>query len=119
MKGSADLDVSGLVRWIGGTLSGSGELNANGGMSLEGYRKFLNGRTLNNAATAAWSGGHIFAYNGAVINNLAGATFDAQSRYDLRYAFVDFGLGGQGDKGHVQQCRHIPQDGRDPDRCGL
>ena len=98
LTGTADVTVSGLFRWTGGTLSGSGELNANGGMSLEnvgqGARKLLNGRTLNNAAAAVWSGGHIIAYNGAVINNLAGATFDAQSGYDRRYEFL--GLGGQG-----------------------
>ena len=86
LTGSADLDVSGLFNWTGGGLSGSGSLTANGGMEISGFALQLNGRTLNNAGTALWHSGGIFAGEGAVINNLAGATFNAESEADLGYS---------------------------------
>ena len=47
---------------------------------------YLNGVTLNNHGTAAWTGlnfGGIHASNDATINNLAGATFNAQADAEL------------------------------------
>src|SRR4029079_14542316 len=106
LTGTTDLTISGLFHWTYGTLAGSGQLNANGGILMDGDtrwqlsddNKFLDGRTVNNAGTAVWTGGHITAYNGAVINNLAGATFESRSGYDMTYAQYGFtgGLGGEG-----------------------
>ncbi len=100
LTGTADLSVAGLFRWTNGTLTGSGQLNANGGIMIEGggslSAKFLNGRKVNNAGAAVWRDGYLVAYNGAVINNMLGATFEVQSGYDLIYGFSAGGWGGQG-----------------------
>ena len=73
--------------------------------------KIFDGRTLNNAGTAVWNAGFVIAFNGAVINNLTGATFKAQSGYDLIYG-PHLGKGGVSTPGHVPQRRHLRQDGR-------
>lgn len=74
LGGSARIDVSGLVTWSG-TITGAGILNANGGISMSGTPS-LSDRTVNNAATAVLTGSQTFWNNGAVFNNLSGATFD-------------------------------------------
>jgi hypothetical protein len=98
LSGSGDVTVSGLVHWTTGTISGSGVLNANGEMLIEGGTqfapKFLDGRTVNNAGSAIWQDGYLIAYNGAVLNNLETGTFEIQSGYDLLYGFSSWG--GQG-----------------------
>ena len=68
---------------MGSTLNGSGTLDAYGGMAIDTTESIthLSGVTLNNHGTATWTGLHsggIYASNGATINNLAGATFNAQ-----------------------------------------
>jgi fibronectin-binding autotransporter adhesin len=79
LTGAGSLSVGGLFAWTGGTLGGTGSLTANGGINLSGNIS-LDTRTLTNAATATWTGTQpLSVSNGAVINNLAGATFDAQS----------------------------------------
>ena len=76
LGGSDTVTVSGPMTWNNnGTLSGSGAVNANGGLTINGAA-FISGRTLNNGGTAVWSAGTIGTGNGAVINNLAGATFE-------------------------------------------
>ena len=74
-------------------------MTANGGILMTNggqfVFKFLDGRTLNNAGTAVWNAGNVIAFNGAVINNLPGATFKAQSGYDLIYGPL-WGDGGVG-----------------------
>ena len=67
---------------------GSGTLDAYGGMTIDTTTSisYLNGVTLNNHGTAAWTGlnfGGIHASNGATINNLAGATWNAQGNITL------------------------------------
>ncbi len=81
LAGPGDLNLSGAINWLSGFMSGAGRTFANGGMSIGGAGDHsLNCRTLNNAGTATWTGtGNIYAYNGAVFNNLAGATFDVQN----------------------------------------
>ncbi|MBI3863194.1 MAG: Ig-like domain repeat protein, partial [Planctomycetia bacterium] len=99
LTGNGDITVAGLYDWTYGTLSGSGHLNANGGMLLDAAHDsfhILDGRTLNNAGTAVWKNFPIVAYNGAVINNLAGATFDIQSDSDLVYSASNYGIVGTG-----------------------
>jgi hypothetical protein len=79
LTGTDSFIVSGLFSWTWGTLSGTGSLTANGGISMSGDIN-LDTRTLTNAATATWTGTRPFIVNhGAVFNNLAGATVDAQS----------------------------------------
>ena len=91
LTGAGDLTVSSLFDWAGGTLSGSGRLDANGGMTLSGATKYLDGRALNNAGDAVWTGGNIVAGNDYVINNLPGATFDVQNGVQLLYSGVGTG----------------------------
>jgi hypothetical protein len=66
--------------WVGGTMQGPGRTVVNGASFLSGPgAKLLDGRTIDNAGVARWTGGNINGYNGAVWNNLRGSTFDAQS----------------------------------------
>jgi hypothetical protein len=78
LTNNATLTVSGLVTWSGGTISGTGTTNANGGMTLT-VEPFLSAQTLNNAGTATWDGILFLMENGAVINNLAGATWNLEN----------------------------------------
>ncbi|MBI3421978.1 MAG: SBBP repeat-containing protein [Acidobacteria bacterium] len=78
LTGPATLNISGLLTWTAGTMSGTGVTNANGGMSLSGGSRTLSSRMLNNAGTATWTAGDVNFSGAAVINNQAGATFDAQ-----------------------------------------
>ncbi len=75
---SSTLTVSGLLTWSGGNESGTGTIDANGGMALSG-EPFLSGLTLNNAGTAAWTGIAFLIENGAVLNNLSGATWNHET----------------------------------------
>ena len=81
LTGSADLTVTGPITWTAGTMSGSATTDAEGGMSLSGtVFKKLDARTLNNHGPATWSGtGIIQLATGAVLSNLAGATFEIQN----------------------------------------
>jgi hypothetical protein len=78
--GLVPMTINGLLTWTGGTIQG-GTVNANDGMNIGGSsQKTLDGCTLNNAGTATWSAtGDVNVFNGTVINNLVGATFDAQN----------------------------------------
>jgi uncharacterized repeat protein (TIGR01451 family) len=83
LQGSDTINISGVFNWSGGTQNGPGTTNANGGFNLTGGANLNNGRTLNNAATGVISGGGFYnGGNGAVFNNLPGATLDLQN--DLR-----------------------------------
>jgi hypothetical protein len=75
--------VDGPLNWTGGALGGRGQINADGGLVISGNSGMtLSGVTLNNAGAATWSGtgspANISGNNGAVFNNLAGATFEIQ-----------------------------------------
>src|SRR5262249_26626346 len=78
------LTVSGLLTWTAGnqsSIDGPGQVNANGGMAITGIgsKILTNGCTLNNAATATWTGGSIALSQGAVWNNLSGSTLAVQN----------------------------------------
>jgi hypothetical protein len=77
LTGTGNVTVDGLLTWAGGAMSGLGHTLANGGMALSGGT--LDRRTLDNAGTATWTAGNLSALNGAVLNNLDGALFDARS----------------------------------------
>lgn len=76
VTGTFGLTTKELFAWTGGTMSGVGVLNANGGLSLAGGTKTLNGRTINNTGAATWTAGQLSTGNGAIFNNQLGATFD-------------------------------------------
>src|SRR5262249_24554819 len=78
LTGTGTLTVSGTTTWTGGTLSGTGETVAQGGLTISGTNtKVLNQRTLTNAGTATWAGAStVLVGLGAVLNNTG--TFDAQ-----------------------------------------
>jgi hypothetical protein len=75
LSGTDSFVVSGPFTWAG-TLRGpqGSSLTAQAGASITGGVT-LDGRTLTNVATAAWSSGTVTVTNGAVVNNLPGATF--------------------------------------------
>src|SRR5260370_29921610 len=61
-------------------MNGTGATNANGGMSVSNTNVFLDTRTLNASGTTtfgnATGGSGLYLSNGAVVNNLAGATWN-------------------------------------------
>lgn len=87
LTGAGDLTLEGQLFWTGGTMSGTGRTLAHGGMTISGSgMKTLDGRTLDNIANAIWSGtGEIGAVNGAILNNLGGATFDVRNDATLQF----------------------------------
>lgn len=89
------ITISGLLTWSGGSMctsvSGSSctppgtnaVTTTNGGITLSGAPT-LNGRTLNTAGTAASTAFfELLMYNGAVVNNQAGATWSVGSDFDI------------------------------------
>ncbi|HEX2517348.1 MAG TPA: hypothetical protein VH257_21780, partial [Chloroflexota bacterium] len=81
LSGPGALTVNGLFAWNGGTLSGSGLTQLNGGLFLGpqsglGPGRGLDGRTLNNAGAAVLAACCLNLSNGAVLNNLPGASFE-------------------------------------------
>ena len=87
--GSDTITVTGLFTWLGGTLGGTGTLNANGGIDLSNpFGIFLrNTRVLNNSATATWTGAGSFGNDtGATFNNLLYIGIVLQRDLDLEVA---------------------------------
>jgi hypothetical protein len=89
LTGTSEIVIIGLLTWNGGGMRGPGRTVAQGGISISGSEaKYLDGRTLDNPATATWTGtGNINVGNGAVWNNLAGATFDVQTDASMSVFF--------------------------------
>jgi len=85
LAGAGNVSISGLLTWNGGNMTGSGATNANGGITLAGNTVGLRAaRTLNNAATATWSGAGFFSNdNNTTFNNLSGATFAINTPSDF------------------------------------
>ncbi len=81
VTGAFDLTTNDALHWTDGTMSGAGTTNANGGAQFDGYQEFVDGRTLNIAAPATFTGnvgtqaGYLYVSNGATLNN--SSTFDA------------------------------------------
>jgi len=78
---AGNVTIKGLLTWYGGSLTGPGVTLAKGGVTLENMAGFfqtgptLDGRTFENAGTLTWLGGNVSTGNGAIFDNLAGATF--------------------------------------------
>jgi hypothetical protein len=87
LTGTGDVTVGGVQTWSGGTLSGSGRAIAQGGLAITGSAtKTLNGRALDNMGAATWSGtGNIASGNGAMVNNVHGATLVIQNDRMLQF----------------------------------
>lgn len=85
LGGSATLNVTGPLTWTGGAMQDTGRTTALGPLTIDGAAaKSLNGRALDNAGLATWSGsGNISTTNGAAITNLAGASFSIQNDQNL------------------------------------
>jgi hypothetical protein len=81
ITGTFDITTNETLHWTDGTMSGGGTTNANGGAQFDGYQEFVDGRTLNVAAAATFTGnasaqvGYLYITNGATLNN--SSTFDA------------------------------------------
>src|SRR5579871_1132926 len=84
LTGSGTLTVSSVLTWSGGTESGAGVTNANGGMTLSG-EPFLDTRTINNTKTATWNGSAFLMLNTAVFNNKSGATWNHQNDSQIEW----------------------------------
>ncbi len=84
LTGTDTVTFSKLLTWSGGTESGTGVTNANGGMAISG-EPFLDTRTLNNSKTATWTGIEFLMLNGSVFNNKTGAIWNHQG--DTQIAF--------------------------------
>ncbi len=70
------------MTWTGGTQSGSGAttIAPSATLNVNGSHVTQDPRTLNNAGTINWTATIYWRlYNGVVLNNLAGATFNAQT----------------------------------------
>jgi hypothetical protein len=87
LTGTDSFMATGLVTLSdGSSVSGRFTIDAEGGLTLSSAGSFLHltGVALDNHGTASWTGGPgIFAANGAAINNLPGATFNAQANAEL------------------------------------
>jgi hypothetical protein len=80
LRGPGDLTLNGAFTWSGnGTMTGGGHTRANGSSTLSTLS--MNNHTFDNAgsATIATNTFSLTLGNGAVFNNLAGATFDVQT----------------------------------------
>ncbi|MBL9126250.1 MAG: hypothetical protein JNL97_01325, partial [Verrucomicrobiales bacterium] len=93
LEGSTPVVVRGPLTLQSATLAGRGTLVARDGLTLGGGGLNLTGRILVNAGTARWGGapaGPLTLASGALITNLAGATFDL----DLDATVADTGGAG-------------------------
>jgi hypothetical protein len=83
LTGPGNVTVSGLLDWNIGTMTGTGSTTVarSGKLTIDGiFDETLDTRTLNNQGKVIWSGGgNVICDNGAVINNLTGASWDFQS----------------------------------------
>ena len=90
---AANLTVTGLLTWAGGTMSGTGIADAQGGIALSGAGSSsfdevvedLVDRTLQNDGVANWTGAYdvIYLENGTVWNNEPGSVLNAQANQVL------------------------------------
>jgi hypothetical protein len=95
LTGSGTVTVTGLLSWMGGRMSGPGRTVASGGLAISGNDpKYLDGRTLDNAGMATLTGTGFPSTNGAIWNNLAGATFDVRTDLTLSASSSTFNNAG-------------------------
>lgn len=74
--------IPGMFAWTGGTIGSAGSiltLLANGGITLNGGSRNLNGGTIINSSNAVWTVGALTCNNTAVFSNAPNALFDLQA----------------------------------------
>jgi hypothetical protein len=78
LAGTGDLTINNLFTWQSGSLGGRGTVASRDGMHLAGAGlKTLSAKNLVNVAAATWSEDSVITVSdGAVLSNLASATFD-------------------------------------------
>jgi len=78
---SSDITLNHPINWLGGHISGSGNLLTGSSLNISGSDlKILDGKTLLNQHVATWSGaGNIHLQNDAVFQNQPGGTFEIQN----------------------------------------
>jgi hypothetical protein len=74
--GTDDLTITNIVPWTGGGFQGTGRVQCNAGIIMDGGggKHFL-GRTLVNVGTFTWNSGPLYTGAGSVISNAPGGTF--------------------------------------------
>jgi hypothetical protein len=79
--GAGAVTVTGPTTWTGSDLSGSGQMVAQGGLTISGSSdKWLRGYRLTNAGPGTWTGtGWVVLTGGPVFTNQAGASFEIQT----------------------------------------
>ncbi len=87
LQGTATFTTTGLYTWTGGAMAAAGITNANGGIAISsGTVDITGGRTLNNPATATWSGSQpVRIGTGAIVNNTG--TWDCQTDSNIQNPF--------------------------------
>ncbi|MEE9345953.1 MAG: hypothetical protein V3U88_10140 [Methylococcales bacterium] len=77
LNGANNLTVNQVFNWARGDLSGTGIVDAQGGLELSDGRKVIaNEQTLINSQTANWTGGSIDLFNTSQLLNQSDATFN-------------------------------------------
>ncbi len=99
------VSVSGPMTWSGGSITGTNTLTANGGLTMSGTTKILNGVILVNTATATWSAGTIETGNGSVVSNAPSGTFN------ITFAASTVSIGGNRTFANAGQINVNPGSG--------
>jgi predicted Rdx family selenoprotein len=77
ITGTGNGTITGTLNWLGGTVGCALTVASGGVLNISGDGdKYLSGGVLTNGGTVNWSGGNIRLDYGAVVNNLAGGTFN-------------------------------------------
>ena len=84
LGGTGTVRVSGKYTWMQGTQQGSGETVADGGMDIISNRHDLKERTLTINDSSTWTGGIIYLFERATIDN--NSSFDIQTDNDMALA---------------------------------
>ena len=87
LNGTGTLTVASQLVWTGGTMTGAGIINANGGMSISGgsLHDLTSSRVLNTGGTTTWTGGQIRVGTGGSITN--NGTWDCQNDLSMDNVF--------------------------------
>ncbi|MEL7163472.1 MAG: hypothetical protein AAFN92_22130, partial [Bacteroidota bacterium] len=80
---AGDLTLNGTFRWRGGTIAGSGNVNANGTTTLDGQSRTLVNRTLRLVAGGEWSRGGFALGDNARIEVPTGQTLTVTSSFTV------------------------------------
>jgi hypothetical protein len=89
LNGTGTLTMSSNMNWTAGSMTDAGKtvIASNAVLNVgSAVGVYLGGRTLENAGTVIWTGAGDFSWGyGAVINNLTGGVFEAQSNAGLMH----------------------------------